>query len=601
MIGFRSDDALIYARYVRNFRAGLGLVYNPGERWNAVTSPLGVWVLVAASLLGGDIPTTAVVVGGVLTAVTVYLLIFAFFASEWPAWVGAGAGLLFATVNMNYLAFGMESPLLMLLLTALLVAYYKRQWTLLAVLVGLAGATRGEAVFLAGPLYLGLWWKNQKVPWRLAVISLLVIVPFLMFNVAYYGRVLPDTLAAKVIQGRSGLWGGRLLFVRGAAHVLTHIYVGQSVWPVVALMCCLPFLGGRKSQPVWWLAIFLVSLTIFYSALPVPAYGWYLLPFLWVACILAPMGVATVYRLAHERRSRTWFSLLAMAILGFFLMLGAQVRKLIRLPTGPYPSYVRAAEWLRNNVRPQSSLGAAEVGHLGWYTSLHIVDILGITSPGNARLLAQGNLDGWLRRYKPDYILIHTYGYWPVELGAIHALLQNNYGIEESFSAPGLILLGPPKRAIPAGSLLGRPFVYGQRVREGAYIAGGKAMRGLLISSGSDHIFITDAKPKQVFEAYVAIPEGFPPQGNWSESPATSQTELVVVAIQSASQAYSEILRERVVPGAWQNVTVPIPLVKDTSFSLILKTERARFGDRSDQSPVVWGEPRLDSSPSASP
>ena len=37
---FELDDALIYHRFVQNAIDGHGLVYNPGERYNALTSPL---------------------------------------------------------------------------------------------------------------------------------------------------------------------------------------------------------------------------------------------------------------------------------------------------------------------------------------------------------------------------------------------------------------------------------------------------------------------------------------------------------------------------------------------------------------------------------
>src|SRR5579862_4635734 len=94
--GFREDDVLIYARYARNFLAGFGLVYNPGELHNAVTSPLFVWLLIGAGRAGWDIPTAAYLLGALCTLITVYLLIFALFPRDVAPWVGAAAGLLYA-------------------------------------------------------------------------------------------------------------------------------------------------------------------------------------------------------------------------------------------------------------------------------------------------------------------------------------------------------------------------------------------------------------------------------------------------------------------------------------------------------------------------
>src|ERR1700679_3177800 len=48
---FVLDDALIYARYVSNALAGNGLVFNVGERVNALTSPLFSYLILGASAL----------------------------------------------------------------------------------------------------------------------------------------------------------------------------------------------------------------------------------------------------------------------------------------------------------------------------------------------------------------------------------------------------------------------------------------------------------------------------------------------------------------------------------------------------------------------
>src|SRR3978361_1210781 len=49
---FRSqqlDDALIYAKYIRNALLGQGLVFNPGEHVNALTSPLYAYAVLAGA------------------------------------------------------------------------------------------------------------------------------------------------------------------------------------------------------------------------------------------------------------------------------------------------------------------------------------------------------------------------------------------------------------------------------------------------------------------------------------------------------------------------------------------------------------------------
>ena len=50
-----TDDALITFRYVDNLIAGDGLVYNPGERLEAFSSPLFVLLLAPLALVGADL------------------------------------------------------------------------------------------------------------------------------------------------------------------------------------------------------------------------------------------------------------------------------------------------------------------------------------------------------------------------------------------------------------------------------------------------------------------------------------------------------------------------------------------------------------------
>jgi hypothetical protein len=61
---FHLDDALIYARYVGNALQGHGLVYNVGERVNALTSILDAWLLLGLSwVLHGKVLLAQKIIG----------------------------------------------------------------------------------------------------------------------------------------------------------------------------------------------------------------------------------------------------------------------------------------------------------------------------------------------------------------------------------------------------------------------------------------------------------------------------------------------------------------------------------------------------------
>ena len=79
---FRLDDALIYYRYIRNYLDGNGLVYNIGERFNALTSPLYTYLSLVLSSITREIETTQTVLNGSLLILSALLLFVIFLKQD---------------------------------------------------------------------------------------------------------------------------------------------------------------------------------------------------------------------------------------------------------------------------------------------------------------------------------------------------------------------------------------------------------------------------------------------------------------------------------------------------------------------------------------
>lgn len=278
---FRLDDALIYARYVRNLHEGHGLVFNVGEAHNGVTSPLYVWLLALVSLPFDDVAQVSVYLGGAALLTTVLLVGRYVFSSEQSPLVGAIAGLLLAITPLNYSTLGMESPVVVLVATGLLIAYRLRSWLWLGVLAGLMGLARSECIFLVAPLFLASWWRDRQLPWRSVLVAVAVMAPAFAYNVIAFGSPLPDTLTAKIEQGRSGFWGEQWVFLSGADDILNIYHVGRRQPLLLALLGLPAPLRRRPLFPAPLLYILLLGLVGFYSAFAVPAYHWYLVPMFW--------------------------------------------------------------------------------------------------------------------------------------------------------------------------------------------------------------------------------------------------------------------------------------------------------------------------------
>jgi len=207
---FGIDDAFINFRYAANLAAGLGPVFNPGERVEGYTAP--AWVLLLAGLhrLGAPLLGTAHVLGIAASAATV-LATGALAAALAPRLrVGAGAlaallvalhpGVLFWTAS------GMETPVFMLLV---LLSVAAARWPAAAgALCGLAALTRPEAILFGTGVGAALAATGgRRALARFAPGFAGPLAALELFRLAYYGAPLPNTFYAKVgLQVPHCLW-----------------------------------------------------------------------------------------------------------------------------------------------------------------------------------------------------------------------------------------------------------------------------------------------------------------------------------------------------------------------------------------------------------
>src|SRR5438132_5092913 len=148
---FGIDDAFINFRFAENLAAGLGPVFNAGERVEGYTTPAWVFLLAGLHRLGAPLLGTAHVLGIAAAATTV--LVAGALATRAAPRLGALAGA-FAAVLVAlhpgvvlWTASGMETCIFLLLVLLGVAAGTMTEAAALAgVLCGLAAITRPEAV-----------------------------------------------------------------------------------------------------------------------------------------------------------------------------------------------------------------------------------------------------------------------------------------------------------------------------------------------------------------------------------------------------------------------------------------------------------------------
>ena len=125
---FTVDDGLIYSRYLRNFVEGHGLVYNIGERFNGLTSPLYIYICMLISLLDHDVIVSQSIAYSLFLSASGIMLAIIFYKNNQPL-TGFISSLLLVTSKYSYMLFGMESSLFIFLACAVFFSILKKTTT----------------------------------------------------------------------------------------------------------------------------------------------------------------------------------------------------------------------------------------------------------------------------------------------------------------------------------------------------------------------------------------------------------------------------------------------------------------------------------------
>lgn len=205
------DDAYITFRYARNFAAGKGLVFNPGDRTDSASSFLYTLLLALADRLGAhDLPPLAASLGVCCTGLTGAVVYLACVERTRRPLLSGLLALLTCMHGLiaGWSVSGMETLLFTLLTSAAVYRLFVRQafgWAELA-LVYLCVLTRFESALLA-LVYLGLaavHAVHARGTERRTVLAQVLALgigscAFLAYKYALYGTIIPHAFALKTI------------------------------------------------------------------------------------------------------------------------------------------------------------------------------------------------------------------------------------------------------------------------------------------------------------------------------------------------------------------------------------------------------------------
>ena len=403
------DDAFITFRYAENITAGLGFVYNAGERVLGTTTPLFTLILAALHGIGISTVAAALVIGILCSGITAILVDR--LARRWGLGNFAPLAVVLYVLYprlMSNEAGGMETGLFVMLVTG---AFYLRACgrTAAAIAVaGLAAVTRPEGFYLVGLLVVVDSFRTPKAVLRGSVIALPIVAAWLVFSWGYFGSLLPNSMLGKLSYfgalERSALW------VRGSFLLGLHHPLGIAQLLLASVGAYVLFWRRRVAglESFWFLSLLGV-----YTVTHTFLFLWYMAPAYQFYCILAAGGVA---KIAGLRPLTRWPLLLRgrVAAAGAVLAMGTAdyfvVREYIRFQRHLDQTVVAVGHYLREHVAAAQIVAGEDIGYMGYLSGARFIDRDGLISPQVHEYNRRGDYLGLILGLKPEWVVATTAG-----------------------------------------------------------------------------------------------------------------------------------------------------------------------------------------------
>ena len=395
------DDSFITFRYAEHLAGGAGLVFNPGERVEGFSCPAWVLLLAGAKSLG--LPTIATSkVLGLLAAMALPWLLWQLTAGRCRSALVPAVGALwlalipdlalYAVSGMETLQFAATLGLVLAALARPVATVGRAAWALAS--LGLLLLSRPECVLLAPALWgCALFGSRPGAPRRVLWGFLPMAVGFLLLRYGYYGAWLPNTYLAKpspqLFQFRQDPLGGGL--ARWVDHALTYEGGPIGLWLRIGGLLALPLfaLGLYVHRGSSLMRACLVSVLVGSAYLAYAPPDWmpgyrFLLPYLLPAMIPCVLGLDRL--LGTDRGiAPSWIPLLALAVWGT-LQSAETAKWRLRFeqdrinPALDSRHYADIGHWLRDRAAPGDTVLTYEIGAIGYYSGLRILDHEGLVN-----------------------------------------------------------------------------------------------------------------------------------------------------------------------------------------------------------------------------
>ena len=258
-----------------------------------------------------------------------------------------------------------------------------------------------------------VFWRKQ--PWFWIAISGCLLLVWHGFAWFYFGSPLPVTLAAKQAQGRMEISQN---FAPGVLSVAGW-YAGKWQYWLELIWVGIGLIYGLIKKHKWILVLsWTVLYFIAYTILGVTRYFWYYAPLVpgWIVAV--GLGLAFFNDVPLPDRKITFLRLekirrgfVLLLLLTLFLTQVLHVSKMQISNDARYTIYRAVGEWLAENTAEDATVGALEVGIIGFFSQRPMVDFAGLLQPDvsdqmNADTIYDDTAVWATMTYQPQYLAL---------------------------------------------------------------------------------------------------------------------------------------------------------------------------------------------------
>jgi hypothetical protein len=403
------DDPFITYRYADNLRAGRGFVYNVGQQTLSTTAPLYAILLAGLGLLWADLPSLSNTLSA-LSLVLAAACLWGLAREQGQETAGLIAALLLTLTPLMLTTFGAETCLYVAWILGGLYAFSRSRLAWTAVLLALATMVRPDGLIVAAVVGVYHLLRHRTVPWRPVALYAGLIGLWVLGLWLYFGSPLPVTLLTKQQQGQMDI---STRFGAGFLSMVRRYLRLPLYWPYGALI--LVGLIRVTTRARHWLPLLLWTGFYFlaYTLMGVSRYFWYYAPLVpGILVLVAEGAAASLQGLGRIRLPQP--AHLGAAGLLIMILLAPQVAGVLETGWRSDPRlevYTEIGEWLHSQTPAQASVGALEVGIIGYFSQRFMIDFAGLIQPEVARRFTptttyQESAAWTIQTYQPDYVVL---------------------------------------------------------------------------------------------------------------------------------------------------------------------------------------------------